>query len=70
MPWGYLAPRPDGLPQPRRSEAVSDEKPANPTPTFTPPPSPLQKETDRVARPGFRNPPNAKTKAQKSAKKK
>lgn len=49
---------------------MSDEKPANPTPTFTPPPSPLQKETDRVARPGFRNPPNAKTKAQKSAKKK
>jgi hypothetical protein len=31
-------------------------------------PNPLSRPTDAVARPGFRNPPNAKSKAQKSGK--
>lgn len=34
------------------------------------PPSVLQRDSDRVARPGFRNPPNSKSKAQKSGRKK
>lgn len=51
----------------------SDPKPETPTSQPQPQhrglPNPLQKETDRVARPGFRNPPNTKSKAQKSKKK-
>jgi hypothetical protein len=32
---------------------------------FTPPPTPLQRASDMAVRPGFRNPANAKSKAQK-----
>lgn len=55
---------------------MSDEKttpdapatPAAPASTVKAPPSILSRPTDAVARPGFRNPPNARTKAQKAEK--
>ncbi|MFT4978132.1 MAG: hypothetical protein ACI8S6_004040 [Myxococcota bacterium] len=37
--------------------------------TITQPVNPLSRPTDAVARPGFRNPPNNRTKVQKSRKK-
>lgn len=39
--------------------------PAAPAPSIAPG-SALQRDTDRVARPGFRNPPNKGSKAQKA----
>jgi len=44
---------------------MADPKPAS----STAPPDVLQKESDRAQRPGFRSPPNTKSKAQKAAKK-
>lgn len=47
---------------------TKSEKPAAP-PRGIAPTGILQKETDRAARPGFRSPANAKSKAQKAGKK-
>jgi hypothetical protein len=47
------------------------EEPKPPTTAPRPPtapPSVLQKESDQAARPGFRSPPNKKSKAQKKKK--
>ena len=44
---------------------MSDEKPARPAAPSSAPPNVLAHETDRATRPGFRSPPNAKSKAQK-----
>ncbi len=51
---------------------ATTEKPADKAAPSTrvAPPSLLQHDSDRVARPGFRNPPNAKSKAQKKGGKK
>ena len=50
---------------------VSDaDKPApSPAPAIAPA-GPLQRDTDRASRPGFRSPPNQKSKAQKGPGKK
>jgi hypothetical protein len=46
---------------------MSDETPgAPPPPTPTRPPSALTNPKDAAARPGFRSPPNQRTKAQKA----
>ena len=47
---------------------TKSEKPAAPKGGIAPT-GILQKETDRAARPGFRSPANAKSKAQKAGKK-
>jgi len=47
---------------------VSDEKPARPATANPAPPNILARETDRAERPGFRSPPNSKSKAQKKKK--
>lgn len=56
------------------SETETPAAPAAPaTPSSKPviaPVSPLQKDTDRAARPGFRSPANKGSKAQKAGKKK
>lgn len=47
---------------------MSEEKPARPVATSPAPPNVLARETDRAERPGFRNPANSKSKAQKKKK--
>jgi hypothetical protein len=52
------------------TEPAATDVPTPPRPrSSVVPPGVLQKETDRPTRPGFREPANKKSKAQKSAKK-
>lgn len=55
-------------PETAETTPTTEEKPAGPVSVR--PTSVLTRPTDAPLRPGFRNPPNAKSKAQKKAKRK
>jgi hypothetical protein len=56
--------------EPGDDTVAGAENKAPAAPASAGPPNILTRPTDRVARPGFRNPPNQKSKAQKKQKKK
>lgn len=52
------------------AETETSETPVGSEPAVSRPVNPLSRPTDAIARPGFRNPPNKKTKAQKGRRRK
>lgn len=56
--------------KPETTEAAEGETAAEKAAPRTAPPGMLTRPTDYAARPGFRSPPNTKSKAQKAKKKK